>query len=111
MESADILTIKTYSVRYWVCWYYVVEELIKLCSLTVSDSSLEVFREFTNTRGSFVLTVLPCEFIPTAINTVNSGLPLHGELYFALLLFPSTSGCLLSNVEKNSCSLSRNYGY
>lgn len=47
-----------------------------------------------------MLTLLTCEFIPTAINTVNSGLPLHVEIHFALLLFPSTLGCLLSNVEK-----------
>lgn len=67
-------------------------------SNTLGDSSLEVFWEFT--RGSFVLTVLPCEFSLTAINTVNPGLPLHVEIYFALLLVPSTSGGLLSNVEK-----------
>lgn len=67
-------------------------------SNTLGDSSLEVFWEFT--RGSFVLTVLPCEFSPTAINTGNPGLPLHVEIYFALLLVPSTSGGLLSNVEK-----------
>lgn len=47
-----------------------------------------------------MLTVLPCEFIPTAISTVNSGLSLHVEIYFALLLIPSTSGGLLNNVEK-----------
>lgn len=46
-----------------------------------------------------MLAVLPCESIPTAINTVNSGLPLHVEINFALLLVPSTSGGLLSNVE------------